>query len=201
MRMNYLLKSIMVVLFIGMGAVSAMAQKNIDKLLEELDKRDDVSINSVVKRDPKTRKVVRDVTSYYLTDEKMAKRLIEAFEKDEEYTITAIKDKKKDSQNMTIANFTFIFKKDNTNKRTYVLKVDKKGKIYLQAIINQGKHGNEGYYDQSFNFDFDTQELKDMERSIQYMLQDLKVKSKNISQLQLSTEDMEIVCDKLEYAL
>ena len=201
MRVNNFLKCMMIALFIGMGTAPVMAQKNIDKLLEELDKRDDVSINSVVKRDPKTRKIIRNVTSYNLTDVKMAKRLIEAFEKDEEYTVTAIKDKKKDSPNAPTANFTFIFKKDNTNKRTYVLKVDKKGNIYLQAIINLGKNGNEDYYVQSFSFDFDTQKLKDMEQSIQDMLQDMKVKSKNISHLQLSSEGTVIVCDTLKYTL
>ena len=36
-----------------------VTQKNIDKMAAELEKRDDVAINSVTKRDPKTRKVVK----------------------------------------------------------------------------------------------------------------------------------------------
>ena len=48
----------MIALFIGMGTAPVMAQKNIDKIIQELEKRSDVSINSVTKRDPKTRKIV-----------------------------------------------------------------------------------------------------------------------------------------------
>ena len=40
--------------------------------------------NSVTKRDPKTRKVVKVVKSFSLKDENIGARLIEAFEKDEE---------------------------------------------------------------------------------------------------------------------
>ena len=36
------------------GTGKVMAQKNIDKMAAELEKRDDVAINSVTKRDPKT---------------------------------------------------------------------------------------------------------------------------------------------------
>ena len=84
MKANSFLKSMMIVLLIGISAPSVMAQKNIDKVLEEIEKRDDASVNSVVKRDPKTRKVISVVKSFSLTDDKMVKRLIEAFEKDEE---------------------------------------------------------------------------------------------------------------------
>ena len=41
------------------GTIGVMAQKNIDKVVEELEKSDEASINSVTKRDPKTRKVTR----------------------------------------------------------------------------------------------------------------------------------------------
>ena len=74
------------------GTGKVMAQKNIDKMAAELEKRDDVAINSVTKRDPKTRKVVKVVKSFSLKDENIGARLIEAFEKDEEYAETAIKD-------------------------------------------------------------------------------------------------------------
>ena len=82
MKVIHLLKCIMIALFIGMNASPVMAQKNIDKVLEEIEKRDDASVNSVVKRDPKTRKVISVIKSFSLTDDKIAKRLIEAFEKD-----------------------------------------------------------------------------------------------------------------------
>ena len=96
-----------------MGAMPLMAQKNIDKVIEDLDKRSDVAINSVVKRDPKTRKITRMVKTYTLNDSRMAGVLIRAFEKDEEYAITAIKDmpKGRGRASSTEANFTFIFYK------------------------------------------------------------------------------------------
>ena len=46
------------------GTGKVMAQKNIDKMAAELEKRDDVAINSVTKRDPKTRKVVKVVKKF-----------------------------------------------------------------------------------------------------------------------------------------
>ena len=84
MKVCNLLKCMLMVLFIGMGTIPSMAQKNIDKLLEEIERRDDASVNSVTKRNPKTRKITSVVKSFSLTDAKMTQRLIEAFEKDEE---------------------------------------------------------------------------------------------------------------------
>ena len=71
MKANSFLKSMMIVLIMVIGTPSAMAQKNIDKVLEEIEKRDDASVNSVVKRDPKTRKVISVVKSFSLTDDKI----------------------------------------------------------------------------------------------------------------------------------
>ena len=151
MKVCNLLKCLMMLLFIGMGTVSSMAQKNIDKLLEEIERRDDASVNSVTKRDPKTRKITSVVKSFSLTDAKMTQRLIEAFEKDEEYTVTAIKDMPKGRKEATRANFTFIFQKDN-EKRTYNFSVDPKGTISLSVIIKQSKHGDMDSSDFSLYF-------------------------------------------------
>ena len=46
------------------GVSGIKAQKTIDKMANELEKRDDVAINSVTKRDPKTRKVIKVVKTY-----------------------------------------------------------------------------------------------------------------------------------------
>ena len=101
----------MMLLCVGIG--QAMAQKNIDKLAEELERRDDVAINSITKRDPKTRKITRVVKTFSLKDERMAKRLIEAFEKDEEYAVSAIKDMPKGRKSALRVNFTFIYQNDD----------------------------------------------------------------------------------------
>ena len=126
-----------------MGAMPLMAQKNIDKLVKELENRDDVSINSVTKRDPKTRKISRVVKTFSLkVDNKIVKELIDAFEKDEEYAITAIKDMPKGRKAATRVNFTFIFQKDN-EKRTYTLNTQANGNVTMTVIINpdgKGKH-------------------------------------------------------------
>ena len=53
----------MATLWLGMCAVPVMGQKNIDKIVEELEKRDDVSISLVTRRNPETRKVTTFVKS------------------------------------------------------------------------------------------------------------------------------------------
>lgn len=114
MKTRFILGSALAaVLLMWGGTGKVMAQKNIDKMAAELEKRDDVAINSVTKRDPKTRKVVKVVKSFSLKDENIGARLIEAFEKDEEYAETAIKDMPKGRGKAQKANFTFIYKTDN----------------------------------------------------------------------------------------
>ena len=112
MKTRNILKYMLTMVLVCMGAMPLMAQKNIDKLVKELENRDDVSINSVTKRDPKTRKISRVVKTFSLkVDNKIVKELIDAFEKDEEYTITAIKDMPRGRKAATSVNFTFIFQK------------------------------------------------------------------------------------------
>lgn len=205
MKVCNLLKCMLIALFIGFGATPTMAQKNIDKLLEEIEKREDVSVNSVTKRDPKTRKITSVVKSFSLTDDKMTQRLIEAFEKDEEYTVTAIKDMPKGKKETTRANFTFIFQKDN-EKRTYKFSVDPRGNISFSVIIKQGKQGDIDASDFSFHFDKEMefeiptidkeQQMKELQKSIQESLKGLRMK--NISQLKIDKPGFEIIGDTLE---
>ncbi len=207
MKVCNLLKCMMMVLFIGMGTVSSMAQKNIDKLLEEIERRDDASVNSVTKRDPKTRKITSVVKSFSLTDTKMTQRLIEAFEKDEEYTVTAIKDIPKGRKEATRANFTFIFQKDN-EKRTYNFSVDPKGTISLSVIIKQSKHGDMDssdfslYFNNGMDFEISTmdkEQMKELRKSIQQSLKGLKMK--NVTQLKIDQSGWKIIGDELKVSL
>ena len=207
MKVCNLLKCMMMVLFIGMGTVSSMAQKNIDKLLEEIEKRDDASVNSVTKRDPKTRKITSVVKSFSLTDTKMTQRLIEAFEKDEEYTVTAIKDIPKGRKEATRANFTFIFQKDN-EKRTSNFSVDPKGTISLSVIIKQSKHGDMDssdfslYFNNGMDFEISTmdkEQMKELRKSIQQSLKGLKMK--NVTQLKIDQSGWKIIGDELKVSL
>jgi post-segregation antitoxin (ccd killing protein) len=123
------------------GTMGVMAQKNIDKVVEELEKSDEASINSVTKRDPKTRKVTRMIKTFSLTDIKMAKRLIAAFEKDEEYAISAMKDMPKGRKSAMKVNFTFTFQQDN-EKSMYSLSTNENGKIELSINISRSNSSN-----------------------------------------------------------
>ena len=139
MKANSILKCIMLALFIGMNLPSVMAQKNIDKLLEEIEKRNDASVNSVTKRDPKTRKITSVVKSFSLpSDAKMTQRLIEAFEKDEEYTITAIKDIPRGRKAATRANFTFIFKRATRSVPIHLMPTNRKS-TFLSSSSKVGQ--------------------------------------------------------------
>ena len=207
MKANSILKCIMLALFIGMNIPSVMAQKNIDKLLEEIEKRDDASVNSVTKRDPKTRKITSVVKSFSLpSDAKMTQRLIEAFEKDEEYTITAIKDIPRGRKAATRANFTFIFQKGN-EKRTYTFNANQQ-KINLSVIIKQGRSGDIDasdislYFNNGMDFEIPTmnkEQIKELQKSIQKSLKGLKLK--NISQLNFDKLGCTITADELEVSL
>lgn len=137
MKMSRMMKCMMAIaLFMSIGTTSVMAQKNIDKLLEDIEKREDVNINSVIKRDPKTKHIVSIVKSYTLTGEKMLKRLIEAFEKDEAHATTAIKNMPKGKKNIANANLLFIFYKEK-KKYHYSLTAKENGLINLSFIMNQ----------------------------------------------------------------
>lgn len=196
MKIRNLMKYIMVVLFMGIGTTSVMAQKNIDKLLDEIEKRNDASVNSVTKRDPKTRKITSVVKSFTLKDDQIAERLIEAFEKDEEYTVTAIKDMPNGRKEMNKVNFTFIFQKNN-EKLTYTFHVDPSGRIYLSVIIKQGRPGDIDASDISLYFD--KEQMKELQKSIQESLKGLKMK--NISQLEFDKLGCTITADELKVHL
>ena len=137
MRLNNFLKCMMIAIFFGMGTTPVMAQKNIDKIIQELEKRSDVSINSVTKRDPKTRKIVSIVKTLTVKDQ--TNRFIKAFEKDEEDAITAIKNLPKGRLNPLDAKMTFIFQPSKDEKRTYSLTTDKHGQVTLSVVIKLGK--------------------------------------------------------------
>lgn len=130
------MKCMVAFMLLFMGTMGVMAQKNINKVVEELEKSDESSINSVTKRDPKTRKITRLVKTFSLTDIKMAKRLIAAFEKDEEYAISAMKDMPKGRKSAMRVNFTFTFQQDN-EKSIYTLTTNENGKVDLSINIRR----------------------------------------------------------------
>ena len=186
MKTRNWMKCMLVTLLLCMGAVPMMAQKNIDKLVEELEKRRDVAINSVTSRDPKTRKITKIVKNFSFKDGLMNGKLIKAFEKDEEYTITAIKDLPKgrngDSSNVS---FTFIFVKDNNQKITYTLYTDKSETTTLTIIMNsENKDTNDISY-----FRMDNNFMEGMNESLKDL--DVRLKDMKIVIPQWTEKDLE----------
>ena len=82
MNTKRLILSMMAMLF---TISSATAQSHIDKIVDELEQKG-VDISKVVRRDPKTKKVVSETKSlsFYSKDSNYANRLKEAFKKDAE---------------------------------------------------------------------------------------------------------------------
>ena len=146
------MKCMVACMMLFVGTIGVMAQKNIDKVVEELEKSDEVAINSVTKRDPKTRQITRVIKTFSLTDIKMAKRLIAAFEKDEEYAISAVKDMPKGRKSALKVNFTFTFQQDN-EKSMYSLSTNENGKIDLSINVRRGDSTGR---DVSLNWDLET---------------------------------------------
>ena len=109
MRTGKVMKCIVTMMLLCIGILPVMAQKNIDKVVKELEGRSDVSINSVTKRDPKTRKVVSMTKTYSVRDARMAGALRRAFEKDEEFAITAHMNMPKGRANAEDMNLYFVF--------------------------------------------------------------------------------------------
>ena len=186
MKTRNWMKCMLVTLLLCMGAVPMMAQKNIDKLVEELEKRRDVAINSVTNRDPKTRKITKIVKNFSFKDRLMNGKLIKAFEKDEEYAITAIKDLPKgrngDSSNVS---FTFIFVKDNNQKITYTLYTDKSEGTTLTIIMNsENKDTNDISY-----FRMDNNFMEGMNESLKDL--DVRLKDMKIVIPQWTEKDLE----------
>jgi hypothetical protein len=186
MKTRNWMKCMLVTLLLCMGAVPMMAQKNIDKLVEELEKRRDVAINSVTSRDPKTRKITKIVKNFSFKDRLMNGKLIKAFEKDEEYTITAIKDLPK-GRNGASSNvsFTFIFVKDNNQKITYTLYTDKSEGTTLTIIMNSK---NKDTKDISY-FRMDNNFMEGMNESLKDL--DVRLKDMKIVIPQWTEKDLE----------
>ena len=186
MKTRNWMKCMLVTLLLCMGAVPMMAQKNIDKLVEELEKRHDVAINSVTSRNPKTRKITKIVKNFSFKDGLMNGKLIKAFEKDEEYAVTAIKDLPKgrngDSSNVS---FTFIFVKDNNQKITYTLYTDKSEGTTLTIIMNSK---NKDTKDISY-FRMDNNFMEGMNESLKGL--DVRLKDMKIVIPQWTEKDLE----------
>ena len=170
MKTGKWMKCIVALMLMCIGALPVMAQKNIDKVVKELEGRSDVSINSVTKRDPKTRKVISMTKNYSVRDTRMAGALRRAFEKDEEFAVTAHMNMPKGRANAEDMNLYFVFYPVDNEKHSYTLTCNKNGEMTLTIIIKQ-VNGNRDVSDLDFDFHFNNAEMKTRMASVNRRVQ------------------------------
>ena len=130
---------ILTIMLLSANVLPMMAQKNISKLVEELEKRNDVEISMVTNRNPQPREITNKVKTIYVKDEALFDKFVKAFEKDEEYTRTAIKDSKR-KNGILVVDYNFKFE-DEEGNYTYTLSSSSKtkGKFDITIIFNPSK--------------------------------------------------------------
>ena len=130
---------ILTIMLLSANVLPMMAQKNISKLVEELEKRNDVEISMVTNRNPQTREITNKVKTIYVKDEALFDKFVKAFEKDEEYTRTAIKDSTRINC-ILVVDYNFKFE-DEEGNYTYTLSSSSKtkGKFDITIIFNPSK--------------------------------------------------------------
>lgn len=134
-------KMIMCLAVIWLGLCSgAMAQKNIDKVVADMEKNADTRITSIKKRDPDTRKVVKVTKTLRLTDVQIAKRALDAFEKDEEDALTSIKEKR------NRVEYTLTYR-TKAEKRTYILTIREGNDVEISVFITPANDKDTGWMD------------------------------------------------------
>lgn len=134
-------KMIMCLVLMWLGLCSgAMAQKNIDKVVADMEKNADTRITSIKKRDPDTRKVVKVTKTLRLTDVQIAKRALDAFEKDEEDALTSIKEKR------NRVEYTLTYR-TKAEKRTYILTIREGNDVEISVFITPANDKDTGWMD------------------------------------------------------
>lgn len=141
----------MAMMLFGLCA-GAMAQKNIDKVVADMEKNADTRITSIKKRDPESRKVVKVTKTLRLTDVQIAKRALEAFEKDEEDALTSIKEKR------DRVEYTLTYR-NKTEKRTYILTIREGNDVEISVFITPANEKDTSWWNEK-----DTQYEIDMAR-------------------------------------
>ena len=130
---------ILTIMLLSANVLPMMAQKNISKLVEELEKRNDVEISMVTNRNPQTREITNKVKTIYVKDEALFDKFVKAFEKDEEYTRTAIKDSKR-KNGILVVDYNFKFEDDEgTYTYTLISSSKTKGTVDITIIFNPSK--------------------------------------------------------------
>ena len=149
---------ILITVALLLGSSCATAQSRIDRLVEELEE-EGCDVNTVVKRDPKTKQVYSTVKSltFYSKDSKYANRLKEAFKKDAEDAVT-------ESVSNHGNNYMLKFH-DGKKRSTYMLTIskglDKKMNDPLVTLSIVIKSGDDS------DFDWNLQNFEDLPLKIE----------------------------------
>ncbi|MBE6276097.1 MAG: DUF5024 domain-containing protein [Bacteroides sp.] len=131
------------IMLLSISTSPILAQKNINKLVEELEKRDNIKVSLVTNRNPQTRGITNQIKTFSATDENMLNELVKAFEKDEEYTRTAMKEAKK-TNGIHVVEYTYIFTSEEGNYNYSLESSSKtKGKFELTIIFNPSRKKKE----------------------------------------------------------
>ena len=157
MKIGRMKRNLMAMMLMCLLVDPAMAQKNIEKVVKELEERSDVAINSATKRDPKTRKIISMTKTYSVRDARMAGALRRGFEKDEEFAITATKNLPKGRMDSSKMNLYFIFYPQENEKHIYTLTCSGNGQLDLTIIIKQEKGKSDA---SSMDFEFNNLEMQ-----------------------------------------
>ena len=131
------------IMLLSISTSPILAQKNINKLVEELEKRENIKVSLVTNRNPQTRGITNRIKTFSATDENMLNELVKAFEKDEEYTRTAMKEAKK-TNGIHVVEYTYIFTSEEGNYNYSLESSSKtKGKFELTIIFNPSRKKKE----------------------------------------------------------
>lgn len=139
---NRILGSFITVLFILMSVVPSFAQAKIDKLVSKLENSPQVDVTYTERRDPKTRKMLKQSTILNGSDRKTAEALWKAFEDECQNSVSVTKTRDK----------SFVIKFINKDVvSSYVLSISGSWSL----VISKRPMNNEDRDDYSFNnFDF-----------------------------------------------
>lgn len=146
-----ILSRILAVGIIMLTTLPVMAQGRIDKLVNQLEKKAEVTVTYTENRSPKTKKIVKQSTILSGNNSKDADALWQAFESERENSIKIVKSR----------NESFIIKFEDKNySSSYVLSVHGGN---WSLVISKKSPGFEDDDSLSFNFDFDGYDFSDLD--------------------------------------
>lgn len=145
---KYLLSlCISTLLMSGCSSTKAIAQSNIDRVVNEIENNGDISVNTVIKRNRTTKKVYKEIKNFSFNHKTaLAKKIQNAFNKDSKNAISVITTNRDNNQWST----TLIFE-EGKKKSTYILNAytNKSGTSNVNVSIISNNEANNDKDDES----------------------------------------------------